>query len=180
MFSGQLDAQGRFCGPRGVYVSSTYDIFCGPWEAGALDGAQCQIHYANGDVYSGAMAQNKRHGFGRLAYPDGSYYQGGWAKGVKTGLAKAFDAATGNSYIGAYQDGLPHGEGTLQYANGSSFVGSFQQGLRHGPGKLIRRRRVRDPNAPPAEVGLSSGYIEKEGEWEVHEGSWFLGQLQIA
>ena len=114
-----------------------------------------------------------------MTYADGSYYNGGWKNGVKEGDAKSFDAESSNLYCGSFLSGLPHGFGQYTYKNGSIFIGSFENGQRHGKGKLIRKKRVRDPNAPPAEVGLSSGFIEKDDEFEVHEGSWYLDKLQM-
>ena len=36
-------------------------------------------------MYDGEWEENKIQGFGRMTYPDGTYYEGKWKKGYKHG-----------------------------------------------------------------------------------------------
>jgi len=55
-------------------------------------------------VYDGEWEENKIQGFGRMTYPDGTYYEGKWKKGYK------------------------HGKGTLKKKNGKHVYGEWKMG----------------------------------------------------
>ena len=173
VYRGLVDRDGRFSG-EGEYVTSGYDVCSGTWVDGKLHGPQCRIEYATGDVYSGHVAANKRHGFGFYRKADGSFYEGDWVRGVREGHGRSFDLHCNYTYVGAFVDGLPQGAGMITYENGNSFIGLFQDGKRHGQGKLVRQRRVRDlsPGAPKP-------YVEREDIIDVFEGTWKNGELVV-
>jgi len=68
--------------------------------------------YPSGNVYSGEMVGNKRHGQGTLTWPDGAKYEGTW------------------------KDDFCHGKGRMQFPNGSVYVGSFSSNNMNGQGSL--------------------------------------------
>jgi hypothetical protein len=53
---------------------------------------------------------------------------------------------------------------TISIANGAIFVGNFLGGRRHGRGKLVRKVR---------------GSRGREDNFEVQEGLWARGELQL-
>lgn len=45
-------------------------------------------HIENQSMYEGQFLHNKRHGFGRLFWNDGTYYTGKWANDLRNGYGK--------------------------------------------------------------------------------------------
>lgn len=164
VYVGALNGNGKFSGTGGCYISSSYDRCSGSWLDGSLDGDACCIEYANGDEYRGSFVSNKREGYGTMEYPCGSYYRGTWIQGVRSGDGKSFDRRSGHNFVGQFAKGLPEGCGTLTYANGAIFIGNFLGGRRHGKGKLVRKVR---------------GSRGREDNFEVQEGLWARGELQL-
>ena len=67
--------------------------------------------YGNVQNYEGEWANDKRSGWGRMTYIDGSFYEGEWKAGVR------------------------QGEGILLYPNGNLYEGEWQNDMRHGKGR---------------------------------------------
>lgn len=180
VYVGALNGNDRFSGTGGCYVSSSYDRCSGSWLDGCLDGDSCIIEYANADEYRGAFVRNKREGFGNMEYPCGSYYRGLWVKGIRQGDGKSFDKRSGNSFVGQFSAGLPDGHGTLTYQDGSIFVGTFLAGKRHGKGKLIRKWLTKPAGSVQGIlVDEKGGAFREKEEYEVREGLWSKGELQL-
>ena len=104
------------------------------------------MFYANG-IYVGGMLNGKRHGHGRMAYVDGSVFEGEYKDGVKDGKG-VYHFADGGVYEGNLTDGRCHGYGKMSYHDGRLYEGSWKDGERHGFGRMVY------PN----------GHIE-EGRW---------------
>eukprot|EP00898_Chlorokybus_atmophyticus_P005218 jgi/Chlat1/5698/Chrsp38S05546 len=100
-------------------------------------------------------------GYGRvkMAWPDGSEYDGEWRRGRPWGCgefryADACTTACGStaaatasvttpmwprvSVTGGWENDVPEGVGTVVYASGDRYKGGFSKGLRHGAGVLTR------------------------------------------
>lgn len=63
------------------------------------------------DVYNGEWKDNAAHGFGRIDYGGGSWYEGGFNLGQPTGkgIGKTVFPNNGGTYTGSYLNGLKHG-----------------------------------------------------------------------
>ncbi len=115
----------------------------------------------------GAVGQvGRRHGQGKMSYPNGNYYEGAWyqghmeGKGVyqhNNGDGNAMDiyegvmkgskqhghnAGTykrwdGASYRGDWEMGIRHGIGTFTWPDGSTYRGYWENDERHGFGDLV-------------------------------------------
>jgi len=85
--------------------------------------------------YVGALQGGCRHGFGRQAWPDGSFYEGSWSEGDAHGLG-VFTAISGNVYIGQWNRGLAHGLGSFTWASGAVYRGRFLADQCNGEGVL--------------------------------------------
>ncbi|EPY28914.1 hypothetical protein STCU_04818 [Strigomonas culicis] len=77
-----------------------------------------------GLCYCGQWQQNRRHGYGRMVYPDGSRYLGNWANNAKDGQGR-YTYADGSSYDGMWVANQKHGHGVYRFTDGSSYVGTF-------------------------------------------------------
>jgi len=93
-------------------------IYYGEWRDDMKDGNG--IFYYAHDVesyYEGNWSCDKRHGFGKMFFPDGSIYEGGWV------------------------DDQEHGRGTLYLSNGDVYDGQWEHGVKHGQGNFHLRSR---------------------------------------
>lgn len=88
-------------------------VYRGDWSSGVRSG-QCEWHYCNGDVYTGHVTQNMRHGRG------------------------VYLSRSGCRYDGEHVDNLYEGVGTCRYGNGDVYEGQWSGGVRHGMGVLTR------------------------------------------
>lgn len=72
----------------------------------------------NGAVYEGQMQGNKREGYGRQRWVDGSEYTGDWRDDKACGKGK-LRHADGDIYEGDWKDDKANGYGTYTHTNGS-------------------------------------------------------------
>ena len=96
------------------------------------------ITYSNGDLYSGAAVDQKKHGYGVLHYGDGGRYEGQWRDNLQHGLGTAV-YPFGATYTGQWAQGLRHGQGSVSYVDGSAgFTGEFRQNkVFNGTGRYV-------------------------------------------
>mmetsp|Transcript_7867 Transcript_7867/g.17312 ORF Transcript_7867/g.17312 Transcript_7867/m.17312 type:complete len:528 (-) Transcript_7867:7-1590(-) len=114
-------------------------------------------------VYSGEWSEGEKHGFGRLSFADGGYYEGNFERGEIVGEGtqqwvdgegKPFATYTGEFYGGARngngryekEDGTIYegqwtwnkysGQGELLLPNGDHYIGGFRTHKYDGEGKL--------------------------------------------
>ena len=74
--------------------------------------------------YEGQYYNGKRHGRGRMHFPDGSLYDGEWSEGDKSGLG-TYTYRNGDSYEGEWKSDEKHGKGTYTYkSSGTQFKGT--------------------------------------------------------
>lgn len=81
--------------------------------------------YPSGNVYSGEMRGNKRHGQGTLTWPDGAIYEGQWVNDLCEGAGR-LKFPNGSVYEGGFVRNNPHGEGKLTTVNGEVLQGIFE------------------------------------------------------
>ena len=72
----------------------------------------CQNLTILGTKNPGAWSADQRHGRGRMAYLDGSWFEGDWVRGERRGQGRMCTAA-GNVFIGRFVDGRREGPGVL-------------------------------------------------------------------
>ncbi|XP_076436015.1 MORN repeat-containing protein 4 homolog [Babylonia areolata] len=94
--------------------------------------AECK--YPDGTVYTGAWNdQGQRHGYGQIAFMDGSKYWGLFDCGVYEGLG-VMTFQDGSRYGGEFKQGKFHGLGVFQRADNMMFEGEFRDGKIRGMG----------------------------------------------
>ena len=91
-----------------------------------------RMTYPNGDCYHGLWEAGKRHGDGTYAYANGDFYSGGWDNDKKHGEGSYEYAKDGSQMIGTWKEGK-YTEGKWVYPNGS-YQGSFKEGKFVGKG----------------------------------------------
>ncbi|XP_055275367.1 MORN repeat-containing protein 1 isoform X8 [Moschus berezovskii] len=87
--------------------------------------------------YEGEWRGGKKHGWGKLLFKDGSYYEGDFVDGEITGEGCRHWALTGNTYTGQFVLGEPQGHGVMKYQAGGHYEGELFRGLREGHGCLV-------------------------------------------
>eukprot|EP00584_Thalassiosira_punctigera_P020294 CAMPEP_0172551504 /NCGR_PEP_ID=MMETSP1067-20121228/40042_1 /TAXON_ID=265564 ORGANISM="Thalassiosira punctigera, Strain Tpunct2005C2" /NCGR_SAMPLE_ID=MMETSP1067 /ASSEMBLY_ACC=CAM_ASM_000444 /LENGTH=313 /DNA_ID=CAMNT_0013339305 /DNA_START=136 /DNA_END=1077 /DNA_ORIENTATION=+ len=92
------------------------------------------MRYDNGCRYVGVFANDKRHGYGKVWYPDGlGAYVGHWRENKRHG-AGTMSFANGDVYEGRWSADRPNGMGKLTMTNGETYTGEFVARQKHGRG----------------------------------------------
>eukprot|EP01083_Nonionella_stella_P209191 758538_1 len=76
VFKGHFGTTGKF--QKGKVAYTNGDIFRGEWNGGKTCGR----------TYSGELLNGKRHGQGKMVFPNGSVYTGNWSNGSHHGFGK--------------------------------------------------------------------------------------------
>ncbi|CAK7318175.1 MORN repeat-containing protein 1 [Vulpes lagopus] len=87
--------------------------------------------------YEGEWKGGKKHGWGKLLFKDGSYYEGEFVDGEITGEGCRLWASSGNTYSGQFVLGEPQGHGIMKYKAGGHYEGELSHGAREGHGHLV-------------------------------------------
>jgi len=91
--------------------------------------------YSDG-TYEGNLINNKREGYGRFIFNNGTIFEG-YFSGDKVNGKGEMVWANGDVYQGNYLDSKRHGFGKFIWANGDVYEGEFKDGNLHGIGKMI-------------------------------------------
>ncbi|XP_055275364.1 MORN repeat-containing protein 1 isoform X5 [Moschus berezovskii] len=95
--------------------------------------------------YEGEWRGGKKHGWGKLLFKDGSYYEGDFVDGEITGEGCRHWALTGHGclvdadgqvYWGSFHDNKRHGRGRMIFRNGDEYEGNWVRDQRQGHGML--------------------------------------------
>ena len=128
---------------------------------------------ADGARYTGAKVEGKRHGHGRLEWPNKAIYEGEFLNGLMHGQGLLIDPS-GERYEGSFKLGMMTGIGRSAMIDGSVYVGEYARDRFNGRGKLTR-----------AEGGVydgmfQDGYYHGHGKYsdgqQSYEGDFVLGQ----
>lgn len=83
--------------------------------------------FENGDIYTGAFLDGRKHGHGILETQSKRSYDGEWQNDVPHGFGiNTFP--NGKIYKGEYRLGRPYGNGQWIYSDGKTFSGSWING----------------------------------------------------
>lgn len=133
---------------------SNQDLYVGEWKDGLMDGEGLYRFYdpikdEYVASYEGQFQEGKRHGIGRINFPDHTFYVGQWQadKRVGNGFAKfangdAFQGlwkndemmrgiyalSNGDRYDGEMERGRFNGFGTYFFTDGKWYVGEWKDG----------------------------------------------------
>ena len=83
--------------------------------------------FENGDVYTGAFLNGKKHGKGLLETLSNRTYDGGWENDLPHGLG-VNTFPNGKMYSGEYRKGRPYGNGQWTYSDGKTYSGTWIKG----------------------------------------------------
>jgi len=185
IYQGGRDAQraksglGRTLFPNG-------DMFTGEYLLNRREGAGTYLWAEQGVVYCGTWRNNRRHGLGRIVYPDGGRYYGSWANDKKEGTGR-YTYPDGSSYHGQWVQDTKQGEGTYHFTDGSAFIGWFEHGAfvsgewrlvggksffgrfkddkPIGPGVFVLHAAVKGLGGGPTATSRIEGEYTAEGVW---------------
>ncbi|CAF4803488.1 unnamed protein product [Rotaria sp. Silwood1] len=87
--------------------------------------------------YEGTWHEGKKHGFGKLIFADGSYYQGEFANNEIMGQGTRYFASSRNTYTGHFYYGEMDGHGRLKMGNDDCYEGEFNSNHFEGEGSYL-------------------------------------------
>eukprot|EP01083_Nonionella_stella_P079743 218927_1 len=128
-----------------------------------------RLVFPNGDIFMGEFHADVREGPGRLVLNDGTVYQGTWVNDELVGEVN-IQFADGGSYEGQLASCQMHGKGARVLANGDKYTGEFSEGVFHGAGTLVE-------NGDVLEGMFSHGYLEGDGTKTCSNGSVYVGSF---
>ncbi|PNW87874.1 hypothetical protein CHLRE_01g005450v5 [Chlamydomonas reinhardtii] len=123
------------------------DKFEGTMEHGVRTGKGTYTWGVSGAVYTGDYVNGKKHGKGKMVYPDKGVYEGDWVEDVM------------------------QGQGTYTYPNGDIYQGAFWAGKRHGKGMY----HYKGPCCQLVGDWADGGFTY--GRWVYADGSMFMGKF---
>lgn len=94
------------------------------------------VHRYSDGIYTGQLWGDKRDGYGRMLYNNGTLYRGSWQGSQWDGYGR-FEYSDGAVYQGGWKDGIREGWGMIKYADGSSYSGEWKNGQFNGYGKRV-------------------------------------------
>ena len=97
-----------------------------------------RIEYSDGSVYVGETAELHPHGYGKLTFLSGEYYEGDFVYGRMTGYGVyVYASVIGDRYEGYMENGKRNGTGKYTWADGSYYEGSYKNDMKNGEGRYI-------------------------------------------
>ncbi len=106
-------------------------LYIGQWRHGQPDGAGFLIYSPDQPmqraVYEGMMRDGKRHGSGRMFFPDGTQYAGEFQDDRYEGYG-VFSFPDGSSYQGTFRADQYDGYGIYTFPDGSTKEGYWERG----------------------------------------------------
>lgn len=144
LYIGQFDSGVR--SGSGKFTSCSGCVYDGIWRDDMREGHGVLRNASNALLYEGDWSRDKRYGFGKYIFPNGSVYEGSWKAGARCGRGK-FTALDGNVFDGEWRNDLRHGKGSITTASGETVSGIWLydrrveeldcydqlNGLNHGP-----------------------------------------------
>ncbi|UJR28322.1 hypothetical protein I4U23_009565 [Adineta vaga] len=91
--------------------------------------------------YEGTWHEGKKHGFGKLLFGDGSYYQGEFVDNEIIGQGTRYFATSRNTYTGQFYYGEMDGQGRLRLGNGDCYEGNFKSNHFEGEGSYLSHNK---------------------------------------
>ncbi|CAD8182506.1 unnamed protein product [Paramecium pentaurelia] len=91
--------------------------------------------------YYGNLINNKREGFGRYQWNDGTYYIGEFVDNKMCGFGKMI-YQDGRKYLGYWKNSEMDGYGEFEWPNGQGYIGQYNRDKKHGLGMIILDGRV--------------------------------------
>jgi hypothetical protein len=113
--------------------------------------------YANGDVYYGSFVNNKKSGFGKIVFKDGSTYIGNFKEDQYSGEAIYTDV-NGELFAGYFIQGKKDGIGYCKYSDGATFAGVYYDNKANGSGVSIDKENWMKLEGEFKNGEFSSGY----------------------
>ena len=116
------------------------DLYEGEWKNGMMDGEGIYRFYdlkkdEFTSSYEGQFAEGKRHGVGRMVFPNHTFYVGQWQGDKRVGSGFA-TFPNGDSFQGLWQNDQMM-RGVYALANGDRYDGEISDGKFNGYGKYF-------------------------------------------
>ena len=134
-----------------------------------FEDGEYRIEFSNGQ-YEGEIRNNRRNGYGRYLWNDGSSYEGDWVNDKKHGEG-IFRWPSGDVYSGNYVTDRREGLGTKEYAQGDKYIGEWVGGKKQGQGEYVWKNgdvytgEFKDNMKEGIGVKIWSNGCRYEGEW---------------
>ena len=139
---------------------------------------QGEIHFPNGDSYTGAISNHKPHGKGKLIFSEGIYI-GDFAEGKRSGNGiQTWNKGLheGEEYIGEWKDDEKSGSGIHTWPDGRKYNGVWSKNRQNGKGVLTNAKGDSYNGNFLDDLAEGEGIETKADGTIVHKGSWLKGK----
>lgn len=186
--------------PQQLDITADKARFTGQFvqDKGLLTGTG-RVTFENGDVYTGALVNNRRQGMGEMVWASGQRYQGEWVADEPHGQG-TMAYVSGDRFTGQYRQGRADGHGTYTWANGQVYEGPWSNEHPNGKGKLrfangdlfegelrdgrpYGRGHMRYSSGERYEGDFAQGLAHGQGRYtwtsgDYYQGAWVMGKKQ--
>ena len=128
--------------------------------------------------YEGEWRNGVKHGSGKLAMRDGSYYEGDFKKGEICGKGYKFDKNKQTEYTGDFFYGEYHGKGVLRCKNQFTYDGDFFENMMHGYGELNELKQNHVYQGQFYRNLRHGQGLQKYNDNSTYTGDWIRGKRQ--
>ena len=154
--------------PRGPTRLPNQAVYLGEWgEDGAVTG-RGKMYGADGSLREGYWDHGELHGFGRIVYPNGDYYEGDFNFNKRHGRGAFYNVTLKSRFEGDWRDDLPHGRGEETHEN-AYYQGEYVRGSKDGRGKFHW------PDGSVYEGSFKENMLDGQGDYLWFDGRKYSG-----
>ena len=136
-----------------------------------------RIYYPDLTYYEGDVINSRKNGCGKIVFNDGCIFKGNFKDDLFDGQGEINWSKNGNSYIGGFSYGKFNGKGKLKFGNGNSYEGDFKNNNFEGNGIFNWKDYKKYIGKYHNNKRNGKGVFYSDKENVIIEGNWINGNI---
>jgi hypothetical protein len=136
-----------------------------------------RIYYPDLTYYEGDVINSRKNGCGKIVFNDGCIFKGNFKDDLFDGQGEINWSKNGNSYIGGFSYGKFNGKGKLKFGNGNSYEGDFKNNNFEGNGIFNWKDYKKYIGKYHNNKRNGKGIFYSDKENVIIEGNWINGNI---